>query len=81
MLPLQWNHIVCHQANFVELVHTIEQLIAADAALRGDAQCIMAVDCEGVPESRHLIQLAYLTTGLATRVIVLDSVSLGEIGM
>ncbi len=68
----------------VELVHTIQhlkQLIAAVAALRGDAQCIVTVDCEGLPESLYLIQLAYPTTGLATRVTVLDGVRLGEIGM
>jgi stage III sporulation protein SpoIIIAA len=59
----------------------LKQLIAADPALRGDARCIVAVDCEGVPESLHLMQLAYTTTERVTRVIVLDGVMLGEIDM
>jgi stage III sporulation protein SpoIIIAA len=68
----------------VELVQTIEhlkQLIAADAVLRGDARCVVAVDCEGVPESLHLMQLAYHTTALAKRVLILDGVRLGEDAM
>jgi len=38
-------------AEEVELVHNVgrlEQLLASDATLRGDAEGVVAVDCEGV---------------------------------
>ena len=60
----------------VELVQTVErlkQLLASDAALNGDAESVVAVDCEGVPEALHLIQLA-----TSERVLVIDGVELGQ---
>jgi hypothetical protein len=68
----------------VELVQNptrLQQLLESDAALRGESPCVVAVDCEGVPEALHLIQLAYFTTEGVKRVIVLDGVTLGEMNM
>ena len=65
----------------VELVQSatrLQQLLASDAALRGDARCVVAVDCEGVPHALHLMQLAYFTAGGVKRVIVVDGVAIGE---
>jgi hypothetical protein len=64
----------------VELVQSIarlNQLMASDAELRGDVGCVVAVDCEGAPESLHLIQLAFIAAGNVSKVIVLDGVKLG----
>jgi hypothetical protein len=68
----------------VELVQNstrLQQLLESDAALRGESHCVVAVDCEGVPEALHLIQLAYFTTEGVKRLIVLDGVTLGEMNM
>ena len=66
---------------FVQSIVRLRQLIACNAELRGDVDCIVAVDCEGVPESLHLIQLAFTSTGRACCVIILDGVKLGELEM
>ena len=60
----------------VELVQSaqrLQQLLASDTALRGDSDSVVALDCEGVPESLHLIQLA-----TRERVVVLDGIKLGQ---
>jgi hypothetical protein len=60
----------------VELVQSaqrLQQLLSSDTALRGDSDSIVALDCEGVPESLHLIQLA-----TRERVVVLDGIELGQ---
>ena len=60
----------------VELVHNVgrlEQLLASDATLRGDAEGVVAVDCEGVPDTLCLLQLA-----TQERVLVLDGIKLGQ---
>jgi hypothetical protein len=75
---------VAHVANWyrlatgedVELVQSaqrLQQLLASDTALRGDSDSVVALDCEGVPESLHLIQLA-----TRERVVVLDGIKLGQ---
>ena len=59
----------------VELVQSaqrLQQLLASDTALRGDSNSVV-LDCEGVPESLHLIQLA-----TRERVVVLDGIKLGQ---
>jgi hypothetical protein len=66
---------------FVQSIVRLRQLIARHAELRGDVDCIVAVDCEGVPESLHLIQLAFTSNERAGCVIVLDGVKLGELEM
>jgi predicted Fe-Mo cluster-binding NifX family protein len=68
----------------VELVHSaahLQQLLESEAALRGDASCVVAVDCEGVPKALHLIQLAYFTMEGVKRVIIIDGVAIGEVNM
>jgi stage III sporulation protein SpoIIIAA len=50
----------------------LHALLARDAALRGEAETVVAVDCEGVPEELFLIQVA-----TSARVLVLDCVLLG----
>jgi stage III sporulation protein SpoIIIAA len=60
----------------VELVHSLErfeQLLASDATLCGETDSVVALDCEGVPEALHLIQLA-----TKERVVVLDGIKLGQ---
>jgi hypothetical protein len=68
-------------AELVQSVTRLQQLLASDAALRGDLRCVVAVDCEGVPQALHLIQLAYFTAEGVKRVIVVDGVALGEINV
>ena len=61
-------------AEEVELVHNVgrlEQLLASDATLRGDTEGVVAVDCEGVPDTLCLLQLA-----TQERVLVLDGIKL-----
>jgi hypothetical protein len=59
----------------------LQQLLESEAALRGDASCVVAVDCEGVPKALHLIQLAYFTMEGVKRVIIIDGVAIGEVNM
>ena len=63
----------------VELVQSaqrLQQLLASDTALRGDSNSVV-LDCEGVPESLHLIQLATATTR-SVLVLVLDGIKFGQ---
>jgi hypothetical protein len=57
----------------VQSVQRLQQLLSSDTALRGDSDSVVALDCEGVPESLHLIQLA-----TRERVVVLDGIKLGQ---
>jgi stage III sporulation protein SpoIIIAA len=60
----------------VELVQSLErfeQLLASDATLCGETDSVVALDCKGVPEALHLIQLA-----TKERVVVLDGIKLGQ---
>ena len=69
------QRLVLSSGETVDVVHTREQLdelLRADAALRGEEEAVVAVDCEGVPEELYLIQVA-----TATHVLVLDCVKLG----
>ncbi len=50
----------------------LQQLLVSDTALRGDSNSVV-LDCEGVPESLHLIQLATATTR-SVLVLVLDGI-------
>ena len=54
-------------------VGRLEQLLASDATLRGDTEGVVAVDCEGVPDTLCLLQLA-----TQERVLVLDGIKLGQ---
>ena len=57
----------------VQSTEALKQVLASDAVLRGEAEGVVAVDCEGVPESICLLQLA-----TRERVVVVDGISVGE---
>eukprot|EP00908_Phaeocystis_cordata_P000460 Transcript_10487.p1 GENE.Transcript_10487~~Transcript_10487.p1 ORF type:complete len:831 (-),score=192.75 Transcript_10487:133-2262(-) len=56
----------------VESAAQIQDLLAADAALRGETKAVVAVDCEGVPEELYLVQVA-----TSTHTFVFDCMKLG----